>query len=165
MHITIVAVGRLKENYLEAAVAEYLKRLTPYARLKIREVKDEPCPDQGSLSDQEAAKAREAARIEKVLQQLPGAGAASYRIVLDVAGTEMTSEGFARYLQQLGLEGKSDLIFIIGGAAGLAPEILQAADLRLSFSRMTFPHQLMRVILLEQIYRAFKIIKGEPYHR
>lgn len=163
MHITIVAVGRLKESYLVAAVAEYLKRLTLYARMEIREVKDEPCPDQGSPADREAAKAREAERIQNALQQ--SAGAASYRIVLDVAGQEMTSEGFARHLQQLGLEGKSDLAFIIGGAAGLAPGILQGADLRLSFSRMTFPHQLMRVILLEQIYRAFKIIKGEPYHR
>ena len=159
MQINILAVGRLKERYLQEAQAEYLRRLTSYAKVNVVEVADESIPERASQVFEEKIKVREAERLVKHIQ--PG----SYVVVLDREGSQMYSESFAEYLADLGLQGKSQVVFVIGGSLGLSDTILQSAHHRLSFSKMTFPHQMMRVILLEQVYRAFKIIRGEPYHR
>jgi len=159
MHITILSVGRLKEKYLQEAQKEYLKRLSAYARVNILEVSDEPVREGLSSSMEDIIKAREGARLSKHLD--PGA----YIIALDREGRQMTSEDLSGLISGLALEGKSNITFIIGGTLGLSQDILKAAHLSLSFSKMTFPHQLMRIILLEQIFRAFKIARGEPYHR
>ncbi len=159
MHLKILAVGRLKEKYWLDAQNEYLKRLAPYAKVKIVEVADEKVPEGAPAAAQEIIKTREGERLLKNIQ--PGA----YIIALDREGICLSSESFAKSMAELGLKGKSEVYFIIGGSLGLSKEILNAAHLRLSFSEMTFPHQLMRVILLEQVYRAFKIIRGEPYHK
>lgn len=161
MQIRIVAVGKLKEDYLVRAVAEYSRRLLPYCRLSIEEVKDEPLPEASAGPGVTQALAREGERILRLLDQ----GPQTYVIALDVSGEEVTSEELAARLASLGLKGVSHLTFLIGGGAGLSPEVLAMADWRLSLSRLTFPHQLARVILLEQLYRAFRINRGEPYHR
>lgn len=158
MKITIVAVGKIKEKYLSAGIAEYTKRLGPYCRLSIVEIDEERMPD--NPSDAEKAKVLEK-EGEKVLKQVP---AGSFLIVLDVAGKQYSSEGLAAKLAELGLSGKSDITFAIGGAFGLSQSLTKAADERLSFSKMTFTHQMIRMMLVEQIYRAFKINRGEPYH-
>ncbi|GAB6159097.1 23S rRNA (pseudouridine(1915)-N(3))-methyltransferase RlmH [Desulfotomaculum varum] len=159
MKISILAVGKLKEKYLEAGIKEYLKRLAPYARLDIVEVPDESCADHASAAEEDQVRRKEAARLLKRIR--PG----TFLIVLDPRGRQYTSEEMAQQLQSLALKGRSDITFIIGGSLGLAPEILQRADISLSFSKLIFPHQLMRLMLLEQIYRWFKIIKNEPYHK
>jgi len=146
MKITLVVVGRLKEKFLTAGVAEYVKRLQKFARLEIREV-----PECRTL-DEEA---------QKILSLVPQD---SWLCVLDVAGVELTSEEFAQKISVLALDGMSNLTFAIGGAFGLGEELRRTADFRLSLSRMTFTHQMARLILLEQIYRAFKINRNEPYH-
>ena len=158
-HITILAVGRLKESYLTEAAAEYLKRLSVYARINVVEVEDEGLSENLTGHGLEKVKQKEG---ERVLSRLrPGA----FVIVLDLGGSAKTSEEMAEMLDKLALEGRGELIFVIGGSLGLAKAVLERADLKLSFSRFTFPHQLMRVILLEQIYRWFKISRGEPYHK
>ncbi|MCL6478918.1 MAG: 23S rRNA (pseudouridine(1915)-N(3))-methyltransferase RlmH [Peptococcaceae bacterium] len=159
MHITILAVGRLKEKYLREAQAEYLKRLSAYAGVNMVEVADEAVPEGASPAVEEAVKLKEAGRLAKHIH--PGA----YVVALDREGGRMTSEGFSDFIAGLGLEGKSQITFIIGGTLGLSGSILRQAHHRLSFSDMTFPHQLMRIILLEQVFRAFKIARGEPYHK
>ncbi|CCO08361.1 23S rRNA (pseudouridine(1915)-N(3))-methyltransferase RlmH [Desulforamulus hydrothermalis] len=159
MKISILAVGKLKEKYLEAGIQEYLKRLTPYARLDIVEVPDESCADHAAAAEEDRVRRKEAGRLLKRMR--PG----TFLIVLDPRGRLYTSEEMAQQLQALALKGRSDVTFIIGGSLGLAPEILQRADITLSFSKLIFPHQLMRLMLLEQIYRWFKIIKNEPYHK
>ncbi|HHU63293.1 MAG TPA: 23S rRNA (pseudouridine(1915)-N(3))-methyltransferase RlmH [Clostridiales bacterium] len=159
MNITVVCVGRLKEKYLVRAVEEYKKRLRSYCRLKIIEVEDEKTWENMSKREEELVKAREGERI------LKAAKPSSYVIALAIEGVQMSSEDLADYIQDLGVKGKSDITFIIGGSIGLSDEVLSRSHLKLSFSLMTFPHQLMRVILLEQIYRSFKIIRGEPYHK
>ena len=146
MKITLVVVGRLKEKFLTAGVAEYVKRLQKFARLEIREV-----PECRTV-DEEA---------QKILSLVPQS---SWLCVLDVAGVELTSEDFAQKISALALDGVSNLTFAIGGAFGLGEELRRAADFRLSLSHMTFTHQMARLILLEQIYRAFKINRNEPYH-
>lgn len=159
MNIKIIAVGKLKENYLKEGIAEYLKRLKPYAKVEIIEVAEEKEPANASPADEIMIKGREGERIlEKVK---PG----SYLIALAIDGKQLSSEELADKLDNLALEGKSDIAMVIGGSLGLSEEVLKKADFKLSFSKMTFPHQLMRLILMEQIYRAFKIIKGEPYHK
>lgn len=159
MNITILAVGRLKEKYLQEAQKEYLKRISAYARVNVVEVSDEIVPEGAPAAMEVKIKEKEAERLARHIQ--PG----TCVVALDREGGQMTSEEFAGYISGLGLQGKSSITFVIGGTLGLSGEILRQSHQRLSFSKMTFPHQIMRVILLEQVYRAFKIARGEPYHR
>lgn len=159
MNITIISVGKLKEKYLKDAVFEYSKRLSRYCKLNIIEVMDEKIPDRVSKSEENMIMQREGRRILKYLN------GRSYIISLDLKGNMMTSVEFAHSLEQLTLRGNSNIIFIIGGSLGISREILQKSDYKLCFSKMTFPHQLFRIMLLEQIYRVFKILRGEPYHK
>ena len=147
MNIQIVCVGKLKEVYWTKAIAEYSKRLSKYCNLSIDEIKEER---------------EKEAEGKHILRKLK---AGVIVIALDIWGKDFSSEELAEEIEQFGLEGKNEVIFIIGGSLGLSQEVLDRSDMRLSFSKMTFPHQMMRVILLEQIYRSFKIIKGEPYHK
>jgi 23S rRNA (pseudouridine1915-N3)-methyltransferase len=158
MKITIVAVGKIKEKYLAAGIAEYAKRLSPYCRLNIVEVDEERMPDSPSAAEKEKVLEKEGVRV---LRHIP---ATSHLIVLDVAGEQSSSEELAAKLAELALAGQSDITFAIGGAFGLSRSLLQAAHERLSFSKMTFTHQMIRMMLVEQVYRAFKINRGEPYH-
>lgn len=159
MNITILAVGKIKESFYREALDEYRKRLGRYCRLEIVEVSDEPVPEKASPAQEELIKEKEAQRILKRLRD------GSFVVTLEIAGKKYDSEKFADKLENLALTGKSQLAFIIGGSLGLHSSVSAQADLKLSFSDMTFPHQLMRVILAEQIYRAFRIISGEPYHK
>lgn len=159
MNIFIVAVGKLKENYFRQAIAEYSKRLSNYSKLTIIEVADEKAPEQISDAEMEQIKQTEGKRI---LNKIPDD---AYVIALAIEGKSMSSEQFADKLEKLATYGHSKVVFIIGGSLGLSKEVMKRANESLSFSKMTFPHQLMRVILLEQIYRAFRIIRGEPYHK
>jgi 23S rRNA (pseudouridine1915-N3)-methyltransferase len=154
IRIRLVAVGKLKEPHFKAAADEYLKRLQPYARVEVTEV-----ADRDVTADEAKALAAEGADLLRALGDSP------YVIALDLHGPERTSEEFADWIEDLGRRGSSDLAFVIGGAAGLAPSVLQRADATMSLSRMTLPHQLCRVVFLEQLYRAFKIARNEPYHR
>lgn len=154
MRISIVAVGKLKERHWRDATAEYLKRLGPYADVRVVEV-----PDRDSGRDAARALAEEGV---DVLKSLPDA---AYVIALEIGGRQLDSETFARRLESLGIEGRSNVAFVIGGSIGLAPEVLARADERLSLGPMTLPHNMARVVLAEQIYRAFRIIRNEPYHK
>jgi len=158
MRITIVAVGKIKEKYLAEGIGEFTKRLTPFCRLDIVEVSEEKMPDNPSAATKAKALSREGERISKNIRS------GSYTVVLDIAGSLLSSEDLAAKLDGLGLAGSSDITFVIGGAFGLAPEVSAAAQERISFSKMTFTHQMIRLFLVEQIYRAFKISRGEPYH-
>ena len=159
MNIKIITVGRLKESYLKDAVKEYEKRLTRYAKISVIEVADEKAEE--DLSEAEAAKIldTEGARIEKYIKD------GDYVIGLAIEGNMLDSEGFSKKLSNLMTLGKSDICFIIGGSIGMSDRLKKRSDMLLSFSRMTFPHQLMRVILLEQVYRAYRIMYNEPYHK
>ena len=159
MKITILAVGKIKEKFLSDAVAEYVKRLGRYCRLEIIQVQDEKDSEKPSEAIKKQILAKEAARIAPHIKD------DSFIIALAINGKQLSSEEFARKINSLGISGTSSITFIIGGSLGLSDEILKKADILLSFSKMTFPHQLMRVILLEQIYRGYKIISGEPYHK
>lgn len=159
MKLTILTVGKLKEKYLKDAVAEYSKRLSRYCKLEIVEVPDEKVPENASPAAEESIRQREGERLMKHIRS------DSYVITLEISGTMLDSVEFARKIEQLGVQGKSHLIFVIGGSIGLGKEIRDRSDYALSFSKMTFPHQLMRVILLEQIYRGFRIVEGAPYHK
>jgi 23S rRNA (pseudouridine1915-N3)-methyltransferase len=151
--IRVAAVGRLKEPHWRAAADEYLKRLRPYATVEMVEIADR---DIGT----DAARAI-AAEGADLLRAVPPA---SYAVVLDAGGRQMSSEDLAGWLAERMLHGASDITFIVGGSAGLAPDVLARGDERLSLSRMTLPHQLARVVILEQVYRAFRIMRNEPYH-
>ncbi|QAT44005.1 23S rRNA (pseudouridine(1915)-N(3))-methyltransferase RlmH [Aminipila luticellarii] len=159
MNITVICIGKLKEKYWVSAIEEYSKRLSKYCTLSIDELKEERLPDNASEAEEEAVKAAEGKSILKRIKK------EAYVISLEIKGNQLSSEKLADKINQLGLEGKSDLVFVIGGSLGLAEEVSQRADYKLSFSAMTFPHQMMRVFLLEQIYRAFKINKKEAYHK
>lgn len=159
MNITVLCIGKLKETYWTQAVSEYEKRLSRFCSLTIRELKEERLPDRASQAQCQAVIEGESDALLKAIR--PG----SYVIALDVQGKTLSSEGLAQKIDQLGLQGNSDLVFIIGGSLGLSQRLLEQADFRLSFSAMTFPHQMMRVILLEQIYRAFKMNHNEAYHK
>lgn len=159
MKITIVTVGKIKEKYLKEAIAEYSKRLRAYCDLKIVEVADEKTPDQASQAVEDGIRSKEGERILKLLKD------EMYVITLEISGEMLTSEKLAEKIEHLGIQGKSSIAFVIGGSIGLGKDVLLRSDYALSFSKMTFPHQLMRVILLEQIYRSFKIQRGEPYHK
>lgn len=159
MKITLITVGMIKEKYLKDAIAEYSKRLSRYCKLEIVEVADEKTPDNASDTVEDAIRDKEGERILKYIKE------DAYVITLEIAGKMLTSEEMAEKIEKLGVQGTSHIIFIIGGSIGLGREILKRSDYALSFSKMTFPHQLMRVILLEQIYRSYRIINHEPYHK
>ena len=159
MKITLITVGKIKEKYLKDAIAEYSKRLSRYCKLDILEVADEKTPDNASDTVEDAIRDKEGERILKYIKE------DAYVITLEIAGKMLTSEEMAEKIEKLGVQGTSHIIFIIGGSIGLGREILKRSDYALSFSKMTFPHQLMRVILLEQIYRSYRIINHEPYHK
>jgi 23S rRNA (pseudouridine1915-N3)-methyltransferase len=159
VRISIIAVGKIKEKYFLDAQKEYLKRLRPYARVEIKEVADEGFGENDNRKILEKVKDEEGRKILKLLNE------DSYIIALDRQGRDIDSQGFARSINDLGIQGKSHITFIIGGTLGLSRQVLEAAHWKLSFSRLTFPHRLMRVILLEQLFRCFKIIRNEPYHR
>ncbi len=159
MNISIICIGKLKERYLQEAVSEYSKRLKNYCKLKIVELKET------KLSLNAGTAETEAVRISEGKEILSRLGENTFVIALEIKGERMDSEKFAKKIERLGNDGKSDISFVIGGSLGLSREVSARADYRLSFSDMTFPHQMMRVILLEQIYRCFKINKNEPYHK
>ena len=159
MKITLITVGKIKEKYLKDAIAEYSKRLSRYCKLEIIEVADEKTPDQASETMEEQIRDKEGERILKYLKD------DMYVITLEIDGKQLSSEELADKMAALGLQGKSHIAFVIGGSIGLGREVLKRSDYALSFSKMTFPHQLMRVILLEQVFRGYRIINGEPYHK
>ena len=159
MKITLICVGKLKEKYLTMGVQEYVKRLSRYCTLDIIELPDEKTPENAGEALEEQIKRKEGERILKSIK------ADSYCIALAIEGRGLTSEELAEKLNSLGVSGTSHISFIIGGSLGLSPEVLSRADDKLSFSKMTFPHQLMRMILLEQIYRSYRIIHNQPYHK
>ncbi len=159
MKLSILTVGKLKEKYLADGIKEYLKRLGPYAKVEILEVPDEPCPENAPPAIEEQIKQKEADRLQKKLRQ------GTFLVILDPRGKMHSSEEMADKLQLLALNGRSDITFIIGGSLGLSSSLVQQADLLLSLSKLTFPHQLVRLMLVEQVYRWFRIMKGEPYHK
>lgn len=158
MKITIVCAGKLKEKYLRDGIAEYEKRLRPYADLRTIEIIEERMKDRPSPAEKDEVLRREGERLSSQIPQ------GAYLIVLDVGGEEMSSEKFSVQIDRLMLMGVSHIAFLIGGPFGLSDELRQRADLRLSFSQFTLPHQLIRLFLMEQIYRSFKISRHEPYH-
>lgn len=159
MRITVISVGKLKEKYLKDAIAEYSKRLSKYCKLEIIEVADEKTQEHASEVVEEGIRSKEAERILKNVKE------DAFVITLEISGKQLTSEELADQIEKLGIQGISHIVFIIGGSIGLGKEVLARSNYALSFSKMTFPHQLMRVILLEQIYRSYRIINGEPYHK
>ena len=159
MKITVIAVGKIKEKYLLDAIAEYAKRLSKYCKLELLEVADEKTPDAASPAVERSIRQKEGERILRYVRE------DAYVVTLEIGGQMLDSVEFSRKLERLGIQGKSHITFIIGGSIGLSPEVSSRADYALSFSKMTFPHQLMRVILLEQIYRGYRIMAGEPYHK
>lgn len=159
MKISIVCVGKIKESFYREAVAEYAKRLSRYCKPDIIEVPDEKTPDGASLQMEDQIREKEGRRI---LEKLPED---AFVCALEVGGRRLSSEALAQWMQKLTVSGISHIMFVIGGSLGLHESVSRRADFSLSFSDMTFPHQLMRVILSEQIYRAFRIIHGEPYHK
>jgi 23S rRNA (pseudouridine1915-N3)-methyltransferase len=159
MKVTIVSVGKIKEKYLVMAISEYVKRLSRYIKLEIVEVSDEKTPDGASALEELQIKKTEGLKILKNIKE------GSYVFALAILGKMCSSEELAQTIDTLGIKGVSHLVFVIGGSLGLSDEVLARADYLLSFSKMTFPHQLMRVILLEQIYRAYRINSNEPYHK
>ncbi len=159
MKITVISVGKIKEKYFTAAIAEYAKRLSKYCKLEQVEVPDEKCPE--SLSEKEEIQVKDK-EGERILAKIPDQ---AYVIALAIEGKQLTSEALSDHIEKLGVSGKSHIVFVIGGSLGLAEAVLKRANYKLSFSKMTFPHQLMKVVLLEQVYRAYRIARGEPYHK
>ncbi|MBB6454455.1 23S rRNA (pseudouridine1915-N3)-methyltransferase [Salirhabdus euzebyi] len=159
MKITIISIGKLKEKYLKEGIQEYMKRLGPYAKIDIVELPDEKAPENLSPAEEIDVKNKEGQRILEKLSP------DTFVITLEIRGKQLTSEQLASKLDELATYGKSKIAFVIGGSLGLSEEVMFRSDMALSFSKMTFPHQLMRLVLLEQIYRAFRINRGEPYHK
>ena len=159
MKIKIITVGKLKEKYLVQGINEYLKRLKAYAKVEIIEVPDEKAPENLSLAEMEQVKEKEGERIlAKIAEN-------EYVFALAIEGKELTSEAFSKEIEQLGIDGKSNISFVIGGSLGLSDKVIHRSQKQLSFGKMTYPHQLMKLILVEQIYRGFRIMRGEPYHK
>lgn len=159
MNIKIIGVGKLKEKYLVQAMQEYLKRLQSYAKVEVIELADEKAPENLSETQMIQIKNKEGERIlAKIKDQ-------EYVIALAIEGKNPSSEAFSRQIESLGIQGKSQIVFVIGGSLGLSSTVMQRSNLQISFGKMTFPHQLMRVMLIEQIYRAFRIIHNQPYHK
>nr|WP_314276614.1 23S rRNA (pseudouridine(1915)-N(3))-methyltransferase RlmH [uncultured Peptostreptococcus sp.] len=159
MKISIVSVGKIKEKYIKLGIDEFSKRLSKYCKLEIIEVSDEKAPENLSNKEIMMIKNKEGFSILSKIKD------GAYIIALDIQGRSISSEDLADNLERLSIMGKSQLYFVIGGSLGLSEEVLSRADMKLSFSKMTFPHQLMRLILLEQVYRAFRINSGQPYHK
>ncbi len=159
MKITVITVGKIKEKYLRDAIAEYSKRLSKYCKLEILEVADEKTPDHASEIVEEGIRQKEGERILKLLKE------DAYVVTLEIGGRMLDSVEFSKKIETLGIQGRSHICFIIGGSLGLGQKVRERSDYKLSFSKMTFPHQLMRVILLEQIYRSYRIMSNEPYHK
>ena len=159
MNITILCVGQIKEKYFRDAIAEYQKRLSRYCKLQMIEVADEKTKENASEAENDLIRKKEGERLLKHIKD------SDYCITLEIDGKMLTSEGLSKEIDRLGLAGKSSLVFVIGGSIGLDTAVVKRSDYALSFSKMTFPHQLMRVILLEQIYRSYRIMRGEPYHK
>lgn len=159
MNISVVCVGKVKESYYRDAIAEYLKRLSKYCKIEVIEVADEKTPDNASEALELQIKAKEAERIMKHIKD------DAFVIALAIEGKKLDSVALSQKIEQLGINGKSNIVFVIGGSLGLHTDVLNRADFKLSFSDMTFPHQLMRVILLEQVYRSYRIMNKEPYHK
>ncbi|MBN2656197.1 MAG: 23S rRNA (pseudouridine(1915)-N(3))-methyltransferase RlmH [Spirochaetales bacterium] len=159
MKITLISVGKLKEKYLKDGIAEYSKRLSRYCSLELIEVGDEKCPETLSEADREIIKNREGERIASRLKE------GTFLITLEIEGRELSSEKLAEKMEKTATGGVSHITFLIGGSLGLSDSLKKRSDFALSFSKMTFPHQLMKLILLEQIYRAYRIMRNEPYHK
>ena len=159
MNIKIIAVGKIKEKYIKEGIHEFSKRLSRYCSLKIVEVNDEKAPENLSQKEIEGIKNKEG---EKILKKIPQN---SYVISLVIDGEKLSSEALSERIKDLMVNGTNDITFIIGGSLGLSDDVISKSDFKISFSNMTFPHQLMRLILLEQVYRGFRIMKGEPYHK
>ena len=158
MNIQIICIGKLKEKYWTDAVAEYMKRLSSYSSVKIVELKESRLPDKAGPAEEEKVKLEEGREILKSIKD------GTYVVTLEIQGKQLSSEELAAKIEGLGIEGKSDVAFVIGGSLGLSAEVSKRADFKLSFSKMTFPHQLIRVFLVEQLFRAFKISNNETYH-
>ena len=158
MNINVICIGKLKEKYWTEACGEYLKRLSSYCSIKVTELREARQSGEGASAEALVVEQEGRSILEKI-------GPRDYVIALAVKGKRLSSEGLAEKINALALEGRSDVCFVIGGSLGLSREVMERADYSLSFSDMTFPHQMMRVILLEQIYRSFKIIRGEAYHK
>ncbi|GKX68491.1 23S rRNA (pseudouridine(1915)-N(3))-methyltransferase RlmH [Inconstantimicrobium mannanitabidum] len=159
MNITVITVGKLKEKYLKQAIDEYSKRLSRYCKLEIIELQDEKTPDNASEKEELAIKEKEGQLIlNKVKDNM-------FVVAMDLKGKQLSSEEFSDFIEKQGVMGNSNIAFIIGGSLGLSQAVIKRADYKLCFSNMTFPHQLFRVMLLEQIYRGYRIMKGEPYHK
>lgn len=159
MKITVLCVGRIKEKFYSDAVAEYLKRLSRYAKTEVIEVADEKTPDGASERETALILEKEGTRLLKYISD------DAYVIALAVGGKEYTSPEFAEKISTLATHGKSHIIFIIGGSLGISDDVLKKSNEKIGFGKMTFPHQLFRVMMLEQVYRAYRIINGEPYHK
>lgn len=159
MNIKLVTVGKLKEKYLKDAIAEYTKRLGRYCKLEIVELPDEKTSENASQKEEELVREKEGRNIISKIKD------SEYVIALDLKGKQLSSEELAEFISEKGVIGRPDLTFIIGGSLGISQEVLARADYKLCFSKMTFPHQLFRVMLLEQIYRGFRINSGSPYHK
>ena len=159
MKITLITVGKIKEKYFTGAIEEYAKRLSRYCKLDLIEVPDEKTPDGASEGLELQIKEKEG---ERILQKIPDG---AFVVALAIDGKMLDSEELAGQMERWNVGGISHVVFLIGGSLGLAPTVLKRADYKLSFSKMTFPHQLMRVILLEQVYRSFRIRNHEPYHK
>jgi 23S rRNA (pseudouridine1915-N3)-methyltransferase len=159
VNITVITVGKIKEKFLRDAIDEYSKRLSRYCKLNIIEVQDEKTPDNASEKDEQIIKEKEGLGILKYVKDN------MYVVALDLKGKMLSSEELSSFIKDLEVRGDSNLCFIIGGSLGISSPVLNRANYKLCFSKMTFPHQLMRVILLEQVYRGYRIMKGEPYHK
>lgn len=159
MNITLITVGKLKERYLKQAIDEYSKRLSRYCKLEIIELADEKTPDNASEKEEIQIKEKEGKAILSKIKEN------AFVIAMDLGGKNLTSEEFSKFIEQQGVIGNSNIVFLIGGSLGLSDEVKKRANYKLCFSKMTFPHQLFRVMLLEQVYRAYRIMKGEPYHK
>ncbi len=159
MRITVISVGKIKEKYLVNAIKEYSKRLSAYCNLTHIEVPDEKAPETLSNKEEEIIKEKEG---QKILSKIKDS---QYVFALDLSGKQRSSEEFSSELEKLPVYGNGDIAFVIGGSLGLSTDVIKRSNTQICFSRMTFPHQLMKVILLEQVYRGFRIMKGEPYHK
>ena len=159
MNISIIAVGKLKEKYLKQAIDEYSKRLSRYCKLEVIELPDEKTPDNASEKEEQQIKEKEGRLILSKIKDN------SYVVAIDLKGKQITSEEFASFISNCGVTGNSNIVFIIGGSLGLSEGVIKRANYKLCFSKMTFPHQLFRVMLLEQVYRGFRITNNEPYHK
>ncbi|MDD5794134.1 MAG: 23S rRNA (pseudouridine(1915)-N(3))-methyltransferase RlmH [Clostridiales bacterium] len=159
MNISIIAVGKLKEKYLKMAVDEYSKRLSRYTKLEIIELQDEKTPDNASEKEEVQIKEKEGKAILSKIKDN------AYVIAMDLNGKQLASVEFSQFISNCAVMGNSNIVFVIGGSLGLSEEVIKRADYKLCFSKMTFPHQLFRVMLLEQVYRGFRIMNNEPYHK